>query len=511
MARNVPKKVVTGMTNINSRAGSQILDIITSGMYNNPLMIIREYIQNAADSIDEAVEQNIMKFGSGQIDIEVDGSERCITILDNGIGVPSSASKQVLGSVAVSTKNGDHCRGFRGIGRLGGVGYCDQVVFESRTVNSMHVDTAVWDAKYLRGKTGSENHTDLLMVIRRAVSFKRRKATKSDLSHFFRVKLYNVHRFHRDALMSVRAIREYVSQIAPVPFEKTRFTFAGEINHQLQDLDGYRCYDVSVNGKGIFKPHSQDFGITGQACDQIKEVRFVDFRDSGGKLIGKGWYAVTSLLASIPPRVRMRGIRIRQGNIEVGNEYHLSEQFAEQRFATWHIGEIHLAYCVKLNARRDGFEDSQDYESFLERVNLFANHLSFQCRNASKRRSQVETVKKALSDATSLISSNFYVCNRRRMEIIELTEQILLKAGDVLQNTDCPEELAHEVKRTKRKLKSFVNQSVSLELALEGRRLRHMPPKTLLTEVFTSIVDCYDSHRTAESLIGEVIRPYIKN
>ena len=40
---------------INPNVGRQILDIITSGMYNNPLMVIREYIQNAADSIDEGV------------------------------------------------------------------------------------------------------------------------------------------------------------------------------------------------------------------------------------------------------------------------------------------------------------------------------------------------------------------------------------------------------------------------------------------------------------------------
>ena len=33
--------------------GSKILDVITTGMYSNPYMALREYIQNAADAIDE--------------------------------------------------------------------------------------------------------------------------------------------------------------------------------------------------------------------------------------------------------------------------------------------------------------------------------------------------------------------------------------------------------------------------------------------------------------------------
>ena len=35
--------------------GSHIIDIISSGMYNDPKMVLREYIQNSSDSLDEAV------------------------------------------------------------------------------------------------------------------------------------------------------------------------------------------------------------------------------------------------------------------------------------------------------------------------------------------------------------------------------------------------------------------------------------------------------------------------
>ena len=66
----------------------------------------------------------------------------------------------------------------------------------------------------------------------------------------------------------------------------------------------------------------------------------------------------------------MRGIRVRHGNIEVGDERFLDHIYSEKRFATWHIGEIHLNHNIKPNARRDGFEESRDYERFLERTTI---------------------------------------------------------------------------------------------------------------------------------------------
>ncbi len=33
--------------------GKHILDTLSIGMYNNPLMLFREYIQNSVDSIDQ--------------------------------------------------------------------------------------------------------------------------------------------------------------------------------------------------------------------------------------------------------------------------------------------------------------------------------------------------------------------------------------------------------------------------------------------------------------------------
>jgi hypothetical protein len=41
--------------------GKTVLETLTSGMYDDARFIFREYIQNAADQIDEAVELGILK------------------------------------------------------------------------------------------------------------------------------------------------------------------------------------------------------------------------------------------------------------------------------------------------------------------------------------------------------------------------------------------------------------------------------------------------------------------
>src|SRR5207302_5043933 len=56
-----------------------------------------------------------------------------IRIRDNGTGVPWSRFTRQLTAVGASGKRGSKARGFRGVGRLAGLGYCQEVIFRSRT------------------------------------------------------------------------------------------------------------------------------------------------------------------------------------------------------------------------------------------------------------------------------------------------------------------------------------------------------------------------------------------
>src|SRR5262249_2116194 len=99
--------------------GKDILELLSSAMYVDPLAIYREYVQNAADSIDMARATGLLgKKADGRLDIFFDASTRTVRLRDNGIGVAAYAAPSRLLSIGASPKRGSRSRGFRGVGRL---------------------------------------------------------------------------------------------------------------------------------------------------------------------------------------------------------------------------------------------------------------------------------------------------------------------------------------------------------------------------------------------------------
>src|ERR1700730_16241961 len=114
--------------------GKDVLELLSSAMYVDPRTMYREYIQNAADAIDEAERDGLYVDGSRpRISIAIDRSERSIRISDNGAGIPANAFAKRLTALGASKKRGSDARGFRGVGRLCGLAYCELLVFRTKS------------------------------------------------------------------------------------------------------------------------------------------------------------------------------------------------------------------------------------------------------------------------------------------------------------------------------------------------------------------------------------------
>ena len=211
------------MNNIPVSIGKQIIDILTAGMYNQSLMIIREYIQNSVDAIDDAVNAGLLRHKDGKVNIKIDGSHRNLRIEDNGIGVPNDQVVKILCSLGCSNKNHNVSRGFRGIGRLGGIGYCKHLQFETRHSSKEKVAIVEWNCDLLREYLLEKNNLSINEVIDKAVKIDYKKADKKTPPNFMNVSLFGVRPFHRDELMNPPMIFSYLSQIAPVPFNEISF------------------------------------------------------------------------------------------------------------------------------------------------------------------------------------------------------------------------------------------------------------------------------------------------
>ena len=108
-------------------AGKFLLEILTRGMYSNPMHVYREYIQNSSDSIDKAILEGILSPSEATIHIDINEKTKTVIIRDNGTGIPEQVAQVTLLNVGASDKDGISERGFRGIGRLAGLEYADEV------------------------------------------------------------------------------------------------------------------------------------------------------------------------------------------------------------------------------------------------------------------------------------------------------------------------------------------------------------------------------------------------
>ncbi|MBN1460045.1 MAG: ATP-binding protein [Armatimonadetes bacterium] len=471
MAQAVPEKVGTRQRFI-GQIGCQLLNVVTTGMYSEPRMALREYIQNSADAIDLAEEQGLLESGSGSIDIYLDGQERSLTILDNGTGVPNADIGRTLGSVGISGKAGTLQRGFRGIGRLGGIAYSRSVTFETRSCGDKRVGVVEWNGDAMRNLIArSSPRRTPTTVIQEATALSFRPAELSEPSHFFRVTLHGVAPFHRDELMNPLGLSGYVAQVAPVPLSTHDFRFAQRVESHLSSVRGYRCYHVRLNGKQIVRPISDTFEITRRDSGRVQDVELFELAGTDAQTIGRGWYAVTDYAGSVTRGYGGRGVRIRQGNIQVGDEYFLADLFTERRFATWHIGEIHLDPCVRPNARRDGFEHSPQHERFLEQAQLLARHLSWLCRSSSENRGTARAAELRLLEIEQHLDVPFFIDEEHMRAATAAAAGMLDRFEASLEGDNRRQQVAARIDLMRERVRTARQRPLYLRSCLDRRKL----------------------------------------
>lgn len=440
MAKTISGKMTT-LKPEDILTGPHVLDIVSSGMYNEPMMILREFIQNATDSIDEAVALANLTPEDAIISVYVDGKNRSLKIYDNGLGVPNNKITRSLCSIAASEKVQGEGRGFRGIGRLGALGYCDKLVFRTKSIGDTSIATVTWDAIRLKDLMQSASDYDVASILSDCIGLAYEDCMV-ELPGFFEVTMHGVKRFHNDDLMHLPSLKTYIAMNTPVPYSQD-FPFKDRIESHISGMQTYKTYKIILNDKQIYKPYKTEFKISSLKNEQIKDIKeFIFYDKSRETELARGWYAVTNYEASIPKNVLMRGVLVRQGNILVGGDSFLAEYFTERRFSTWCIGEIHVSNLVKVNARRDGFEHTEELEAIIEQFGLLGGHLSKIIREYSSRRSKEHSVLHVKRKLELLQEKNIVLDLNHKEELLKTVSRLNKnQSADVLCNIEILDDL----------------------------------------------------------------------
>ncbi len=403
--------------------GKYVLDSLSFGMYDHPLMALREYVQNSVDAIDDT---NALpgwpNDGKGSVEISVDGRHRSLEIKDDGTGIPAGRAWSVLHDLGRSEKDQSKRRGFRGIGRLGGLGYCDTLTFTTKAQGEDVVSTASWDCRKLRSLVGGNGDHSVASIIRQVTTFAQDRYDGDTENHFFIVKMNDV-RSSRDVLLSVPAMRAYLSQVGPVPFDQSGFRFAEQIDEILRKSVGtYDTYSIRVNGNPVRKLHSDKIGISQHGLERVEGIQIFQIESEETGPLALGWLMQLELRGTIWPSSYLDGLRLRSGNIQIGGKETLSGLFREKRFCNYLAGEVHLTDMrLAPNSRRDEIEDSalKDtfHSCFIRDVGI---PYSKRIRDLSAERSRA----KRSDDASSLIrraelaASHGYLAESQKRDLL---------------------------------------------------------------------------------------------
>lgn len=389
--------------------GKNVIESLTTGMYENPLFVYREYIQNAADAVDHAVKSGILQKGEEAISVRIDNERQEIIIEDNAIGIESAKAFSILRNIAKSTKQKGIDKGFRGIGRLGGLAYCQKLTFETSCKGEDVKSIVTWDAEKLQNLINdTEDKSSGEEVVKEVTSFDSKKEDKDE--HYFKVVMEDV---NLGDLLNIDEVTNYLQMVAPIDINSS-FLYKKEIQkymneHQLS-VDTYNIY---INGDQIFKPYNSkiySFDKAGnkKTAGNVYQVNYFNRKSASGEPLFWGWFSMTSLEGQIPSANLARGIRLRSANIQIGDSEICKKFFtstSDQRFSFYFFGELHALNSKLIpNSRRDYFEDNdicKEFENAVKEEFLKLKKYCYEVSNLKscyKKISSTEKIRKEIEE-----------------------------------------------------------------------------------------------------------------
>ena len=161
-----------------------------------------------------------------------------------------------IGDIANSNKEIGKNKGFRGIGRLCGLAYCKLLKFTTSYKGENTKSIMTCDAEKMRSMLAENKKYTLDEVWETIVTYS--SASEEANKHYFEVEMSQINQENTE-LLDPQKVRNYLSFVAPVPYNKN-FLLRGKIYNHAKEL-GYKIdeYCILVNGCQIFKEYTSTF------------------------------------------------------------------------------------------------------------------------------------------------------------------------------------------------------------------------------------------------------------
>ncbi len=488
--------------------GKDILELLSTSMYIDPMSMYREYIQNSCDAVDVAKSAGLLH-RSGCVEIRMDQPTRTVFIRDNGSGLGKEPFIQQLTALGGSKKRGTGARGFRGVGRLAGLAFCQELIFRSRQDGEGTVHELRWDSREVRSMLRSaDNSSDLREIVAKTIQT-REVPGRNWPQRFFEVELRGVVRHRDDRLLNEELVAQYLAQVSPVTFSPD-FQFGDQIRSFLE-THGVRLgtIDLEITGRGqIRRPHQNSMAMGKSGETHFQELTTIYTPGRDGDVAAATWILHHDYRGALPSNSLVEGWRLRCGDIQVGDNSLLQTLFPESRFNGWCVAETHvLDPRILPNGRRDHFEQNAFYFDLINHLAPHARDIAQRCRTSSISRNLVRSIEQSLAEC----QQNLRVIEKgviRDATASKLTAKLKSTLEHLQRLSSRAGISTAQQVRYQRQITRLRQRTLRLNVARRGEAIFvnfTSAQRTILTEVFNAIYQSTDDLQRAQGLVDRIV------
>ena len=458
--------------------GRNLLETLSSALYEDPIILFREYVQNSLDAYNDATQnRGFPELSDFAVRIEIKKESKSIIIRDNGYGIPTSEEfeKEMLSFGDSPKVNRTQFIGFRGIGRMAALPFCKRLVFRNKPANAAEINICEWQGSHYRDllHDDSTSGEDFEHTVRRIANLYSEKCTVDD-THYFEVQIFEYGMEVEDVLENP-SFKQAIKKLLPIKYSP-EFT-AGKLiierykQFMNEDMSDHMC-SVYLDGEELLK------GYTDKNNKLESGIMFWEIREAStekGKLgdkVGLLWFTFNKKIqASGIKDDPYYGILVRSKNVLMGN----NDTFADLCFSSREYvatyseltatlrgvyGELLVnSPNLKDNARREWFrtDEASIYlkyviVDFMRRLYKYRYAASafYRIKNEDKAEQKREVLKERLVELVDIANNRINVgefCKGDVEEAKQLSEQIV----SIDDGTDYALEDMPRQSQTKRK------------------------------------------------------------
>ena len=383
--------------NYSSEVRKKILSMLMFQLYSDERTIYREYVQNALDSINKAIDTRVLNQAKdGVVTIDIDAKHKVIKIKDNGAGIDSANAVRTLLDISPSTKDGVTQAGMYGIGRLVGGGYCHELIFRTSARGESVGTQIIFDVDRIWQMVEKDKEDYLATYVINECT-KRESIPAEESDHFFEVELKGVKDDAAPSLLDVSAIVDYLREVAPVEYKPE---FKNTLIHKsTADAPEFKSLHENLEKIQILVGETRiqkQYGLSIKGTkDKINNLEYFKIEDNTFGLLGWGWYALTKYTIQIPKDDKLAGIRLRAHNIQIGSPHILSNTtyWNETRSNYYFYGEFFLTHPnIRPNAAREGLAPSPETNALVVGLKAYFNNLKMLYMKANEAKKSIDKI-----------------------------------------------------------------------------------------------------------------------